>query len=58
MKHLITKHENGAELFFNDTTGNYEFFINGEHQESYYDDGDEKSFEEWLWNMIFLSGNR
>lgn len=57
MKHLIAKHENGAELFFNDTTGNYEFYINGEHQESYYDDGTER-FELWLSDMLSLSVNK
>ena len=55
MKHLITKHENGAELFFNDTTGNYECYINGEHHESYYDDGNDERFESWLSDMLILS---
>jgi hypothetical protein len=31
------------------------FYINGEHQESYYDDGNDERFESWLSDMLSLS---
>lgn len=42
-----------AEIFFNDTTGNFEFFYNGELEETRYDDGNFEEIKRWV---VILDG--
>ena len=38
-----------TEVYFDDTTGNFEFFFNGELEETKYDDGDFEEVKRWVW---------